>query len=814
MANPSIRVTADTSQAQAALGRLSNSLGSLEGGTNKAQRGLAGLGSTARLAVGAFAALTASLGIGEIIDYTTRWTDLNSRLINATGNQHAAAEAMDAISKSARGTYSSLEQTAEVFVRNSMALNELGYTTSEQIKVSEALNNAIAVSGARGQQAASALDAFAKSMARGKLDGEDFNRIVENTPRLTKALADGLGVTTQELRNMVTEGKLSSDVVIPALISQMGKLKTEADEMPATITDAFVVLNNSLFELIGSMDSALGISTSLAAALVFVADNTGVLVGALGGLLIAVGLLLAPLIKVAAVMAIVFGGAKLALIIGIGAAIGFAAQKLLSFLGITKDTVDPMKEQATAAEEAAAAIQRQADAARKLLEEQTKGVKPLLDKLNLEKESIGLNQTELAVKKNLAEAAKTLKIEEDKIVEAVRQQIIESTTALQLAKQESEINKNLADLETERIGLAIQDTAQREIALTIRKLELDFGRDLNAVEKERLTTAIQMTQAMREQADIKKAITDFTREQTELEKIQRAIGLQSSLDPNSALEKQYQRDQAALQTALDNKLISEQQYNDQRLALEEQFNFKKLDLQNQEFQNYNRINKLKEQMDLARIERTLMAEKSGSAAVISEQDRAVLQRVGQEERQKQIVNDRIQFEKKSEMEKTQFGIQQGAELFNALGAQNKKAFEIAKAFNIANAIMNTYMAATKALATYPPPFNFIAAAAAIGMGLAQVAQIRSQQYSGRQLGGPVMGGQTYMVGEGGPELFTPNTTGSITRNSDLGGAPVNISFNIQANDAEGFDDLLIQRRGMIQQMVSDAITERGQRSIL
>jgi hypothetical protein len=249
-------------------------------------------------------------------------------------------------------------------------------------------------------------------------------------------------------------------------------------------------------------------------------------------------------------------------------------------------------------------------------------------------------------------------------------------------------------------------------------------------------------------------------------------------------------------------------------VLEEDFYFRKLDLQNQEFQNYDRINKLKEQMDLARIERTLMAEKSGSAAVLSEQDRAVLQRAGQEERQKQIVGARIEFEKKSELEKAQFGIQQGAELFSALGAQNKKAFEAAKAFNIANAIMNTYMAATKALATYPPPFSFIAAAAAVGLGLAQVAQIRAQSYSGRQLGGPVMGGQPYLVGENGPELFTPNTTGGITRNSDLGGKNVNVTFNINAVDSQGVDDLLLQRRGLITQLISDAMTERGQRSML
>jgi hypothetical protein len=215
------------------------------------------------------------------------------------------------------------------------------------------------------------------------------------------------------------------------------------------------------------------------------------------------------------------------------------------------------------------------------------------------------------------------------------------------------------------------------------------------------------------------------------------------------------------------------------------------------------------------VEMRLRANKSGIAQSLSAEDKAFLQRKGQEERQEQILRDRIEFEKKSNAEKAQFAIEQGITVFEALGKENKKAFEIAKAFNIAQAIMNTYMGATKALATYPPPFNFIAAAAVVASGLAQVAQIRSQTYSGRQLGGPVMSGQSYVVGENGPELFTPTTNGSITPNRNVGnGEPVTVNFNIQAVDAEGFDDLLLQRRGLITTIINDAVSDRGQRSTI
>jgi hypothetical protein len=52
-------------------------------------------------------------------------------------------------------------------------------------------------------------------------------------------------------------------------------------------------------------------------------------------------------------------------------------------------------------------------------------------------------------------------------------------------------------------------------------------------------------------------------------------------------------------------------------------------------------------------------------------------------------------------------------------------FGQSKAFSIAQAIINTYEAFTKALAAYPPPWNYAAAAATLAAGLAQVAKIKS-----------------------------------------------------------------------------------------
>lgn len=164
-----------------------------------------------------------------------------------------------------------------------------------------------------------------------------------------------------------------------------------------------------------------------------------------------------------------------------------------------------------------------------------------------------------------------------------------------------------------------------------------------------------------------------------------------------------------------------------------------------------------------------------------------------------------EFEMKTDQEKAQFAIAQATDAFQALGQFNKQAFQAYKAFAIAQAIQNTYLGASAALAKYPPPFSFIAAAAQVAAGLANVANIRNQTYSGRAGGGPVQKGQPYMVGESGRELFVPDSHGTILNKNQIGGRAVNVNFNIDATDADGFDDLLVTRKNLIVSMVRQAV---------
>jgi hypothetical protein len=87
-------------------------------------------------------------------------------------------------------------------------------------------------------------------------------------------------------------------------------------------------------------------------------------------------------------------------------------------------------------------------------------------------------------------------------------------------------------------------------------------------------------------------------------------------------------------------------------------------------------------------------------------------------------------------------------------------------------------------------------------------------------GGSVRKGQPVIVGDSasgrGGELFIPNSSGQIVPNSRLGsmGGGVNVNFNINTVDASGFEELLVNSRGTISQLINQALNEKGQGNLI
>lgn len=237
----------------------------------------------------AFSAIGGALLVREVQQMADAWTDYSARVGLAIRSMDAAPAVMERLYNLAQQTYSSFEQTAESFVQNSNTLRELGYSTQEQLNYTEALNNAFVVSGARAERAASLQNALSKAMAAGRLQGDNLNTVIETGGRVAEALAAELGVTTLQLRDLGSEGKITGDVIYNALTNRMEELAAEAAAMPATISDGFQQMRNALMRFIGTMDQASGVSGMIAESLVYLAsnfDSVAYAAGAAGALLL------------------------------------------------------------------------------------------------------------------------------------------------------------------------------------------------------------------------------------------------------------------------------------------------------------------------------------------------------------------------------------------------------------------------------------------------------------------------------------------------------------------------------------------------
>ena len=146
----------------------------------------------------------------------------------------------------------------------------------------------------------------------------------------------------------------------------------------------------------------------------------------------------------------------------------------------------------------------------------------------------------------------------------------------------------------------------------------------------------------------------------------------------------------------------------------------------------------------------------------------------------------------------------------AVSSAIKKASALFKMERIKEAFMNAYTAATRALASAPPPLNFALAAGTLAFGLGLANKIKGFEKGGR----PAVG-QPSIVGEAGPELFIPDQAGTVVPNNQLSmGKPVTVNFNINTVDARGFNELLVNSRGVLVNIINSAVNEKGKMAVI
>jgi tape measure domain-containing protein len=220
-------------------------------------------------------------GVGAIIRMADEYTKFNAQIKLATQSQREYAQAVDDVRRIANTAQQDLAATGTLYARIANGTRELGVQQKQVAAITETVNLALKVSGATAAESASAQLQLSQAFASGTLRGEEFNAVNEAAPRLMKALADGMGVPISALREMASEGKVTSQIMSKVLPSALEQLRAEAKQVQ-TISGAFTVLKNNVMEFIGTQAQASGTVAVLTGAIGLLADNLNVLVGVLG----------------------------------------------------------------------------------------------------------------------------------------------------------------------------------------------------------------------------------------------------------------------------------------------------------------------------------------------------------------------------------------------------------------------------------------------------------------------------------------------------------------------------------------------------
>lgn len=265
-----------------------NMIGGLTGGFQAASGAAGRLGSSlggargaAIAGAGAFAALTAAT-VG-LITVTGRQQEafamLEARLANVYGSAAIAQAAFADITDLADKNALSIQATAESFLRLARNNEAIGLTRDEMVDLTDAVQMLGRVSGASNGELQSGLLQFSQALAAGRLNGDELRSIMENMPALTKAIADGLGVSVGQLRAMGAEGQLTSDKIVGALLGQLPDITEEFENLPQTSEQAFTRISNAWDRLLSGMGERLNSSQLVSGWANGVADNIEMIAG-------------------------------------------------------------------------------------------------------------------------------------------------------------------------------------------------------------------------------------------------------------------------------------------------------------------------------------------------------------------------------------------------------------------------------------------------------------------------------------------------------------------------------------------------------
>ena len=196
------------------------------------------------------------------IKTTDQLTQLRARIDLINDGSQSTAEIMDKVFSAANRSRGSFLDMADSVAKLNLLAKDAFTSNDEAIYFVEQLNKQFKIAGAGVQETTSAMYQLTQAMAAGKLQGDEFRSIMENAPMLAQSIAQEMGLSVGQLKEMSSQGLITADIIKNALFNSAEETNAKFAEIPMTFQDIGTKLQNDLIAAFQPVMEELGNMTS------------------------------------------------------------------------------------------------------------------------------------------------------------------------------------------------------------------------------------------------------------------------------------------------------------------------------------------------------------------------------------------------------------------------------------------------------------------------------------------------------------------------------------------------------------------------
>ena len=228
--------------------------------------------------------VTAGLGVREIVRYADAWKSAAGKINVVTRNSAEAAAVQERLYKTAQDSRQSYTLMAQLYARVGMSAKELGASQEDLLQMVNNVGKAIAVQGATAEEVRAVMIQLAQGLGSGIFRGEEFRSVMEGIPYILQLVAGSMGKTTEELRQMMLKGDLTSKAFLENLNKAAETVGTAFGKTSKTFGQSMNVLQNGLIRFIGKTEESLGVLDKFYELSKFISDHMPEVASAVVGL--------------------------------------------------------------------------------------------------------------------------------------------------------------------------------------------------------------------------------------------------------------------------------------------------------------------------------------------------------------------------------------------------------------------------------------------------------------------------------------------------------------------------------------------------